>query len=186
MANFRLFLISLLLTTSALVAIIYFNRSEPPIVPHLVPVADDLFVTSQLNRSSLRYLRRQHIRTIVDMRPDGEAKDQASSSEIESASGSYDIEFHYIPVPHEAIPDKAVTDLDEILSHRTEPAVLYCRTGRRAVRLFALVEASRKDGPNSDAILKMVRAAGFSADDLKENIAQRISRRSAISTEETQ
>lgn len=80
-------------------------------------------------------------------------------------------------MPHESIPDGAVDALGEALSQEARPAVLYCRTGRRAVRLYALEEASRVDGPNTEAILQMVRAAGFSADDLQDTIEQRLAHR---------
>lgn len=85
--------------------------------------------------------------------------------------------FLYIPVPHESIPESAVAALDHALSEDPRSAVLYCRTGRRAARLFALVQASRSDGPGADEIFKMVSAAGFSAEDLKDDINQRIAHR---------
>jgi uncharacterized protein (TIGR01244 family) len=113
------------------------------------------------------------------MRPDGEAADQAPSAEIKNAAERDGLGFHYIPVPHESIPEADVQALSEVLSHDNMPAVLYCRTGRRAVRLFALVEASRVDGPGADAILGTVRAAGFSADDLREDIARRLANRTS-------
>jgi uncharacterized protein (TIGR01244 family) len=117
---------------------------------------------------------------IIDIRPDGEAPDQVPSSEIEAAANKMRMGFYYIPVPHEGIPASAVDALGQALtSSQARPAVLYCRTGRRAVRLYALEEASRIDGPDTDAILKMVRATGFSADDLKDEINQRLSHRNS-------
>ena len=51
------------------------------------------------------------------------------------------------------------------------------------MRTFALVEASRVDGPSYDDIIKMVKQAGFSADDLKDNINERISKRKTTAEE---
>jgi protein tyrosine phosphatase (PTP) superfamily phosphohydrolase (DUF442 family) len=67
------------------------------------------------------------------------------------------------------------------LEKEPKPAALYCRTGRRAARLFALAEAARFNGPDADAIAQMVRNAGFAADDLAPEIANRISRRQPTS-----
>lgn len=89
----------------------------------------------------------------------------------------------FIPVPHENIPDTAVAALRDALSDHEKPTLLYCHTGRRAVRTFALEEASRPDGPTAEAILKMVSRAGFSADDIANEITERIKNRNAVKGE---
>jgi len=179
MSKWKLFLLSFLLTTG--VALGYFYRHRPSEArsraPAMTPIADGLFVTSQLRPESVIALKRRGIKTIVDIRPDGEAADQAPSDEIKAVSIGNGLGFHYIPVPHEGIPNEAVEALDQALTPQALPALLYCRTGRRAVRLFALMQASRVDGPDNDTILEMVRAAGFSADDLRDEIKQRLSHR---------
>ena len=183
MSRLKLFALSFLLTFAVLLAWIYLRRV--PSSPKLVRVADRVFVTSQLTPDNLFWVRRRGIRVLVDIRPDGESPDQASSSEIAEAAQRLSLDFHYIPVPHETIPDSAVTALNDVLSSRPTSAVLYCHSGRRAVRTFALAEASRPDGPGADAILDMVRAAGFSADDLRDNLARRIALRSDPPTRQT-
>jgi uncharacterized protein (TIGR01244 family) len=181
MSKRKLFLITFLLTAGVLLGVIYVNRPAP--LPKMVRINDNLYITSQLKPESIVDLRIPPIRTIVDLRPDGEAKNQPSSAEIELAAKRNFLAFHYIPVPHGAIPNDAVRKLGEVLSHEeAKPALLYCRTGNRAVRTFALAEASRAGGPGCDEIIRMVHDAGFSADDLKENITQRISQRSATQT----
>ncbi len=175
MSNFRLFVLTFLVTTVVLTTWTYLDRDKST-VPKLVPVADGVFLTSQLQPANLRRLRYQ-IRTIVDIRPDGESKDQASSEEIAEAAKKYDVSFHYIPVPHETIPADAVAALVDVLSKEPEPVLLYCRTGRRAARTFALAEASQSDGPDANAICKMVVAAGYSAEDLRGEIDERIATR---------
>lgn len=146
--------------------------------PVLRPVGDRVFLTSQLVPEHLPFLRRMGIRTIVDMRPDGEAADQPSSDIMKQAAAARGIDFHYIPVPHESLPDDAVSALRSVLEDdRAWATVLYCRTGRRAVRLYALASASQFDGPDADEIQRLVQEAGFTADDLKDNIARRIAQR---------
>ena len=113
------------------------------------------------------------------MRPDGEAPDEPGHLEMEQVAKAGGIEFHYIPVPHESIPAETVKELGEVLVSSREPVLLYCRTGRRAVRTFALVEASRAGGPAVDAILGMVKGAGFSAEDLRDEIVSRVEGRGA-------
>ena len=186
MSYWKLFLISVALTASVLLAVIYLNRSPRKIPPtyKLIQISEGVFITAQLKPSDLLTLSgREGIRTLVDIRPDGEVKDQPSSTEIAIASKNVGLDFHYIPVPHESIPVQAVDSLKEVLLKQEKPIVLYCRTGRRAVRLFALVEASRADGPNKDEIMKLVKDAGFNADDLTDKIVERISQRNSVKQE---
>ncbi len=177
-----LFAVTFFVTLGVSVLGLYFNRPKPPSKPTLTRVTDQIFITSQLRTDDIGSVREAGMKTIIDIRPDGEAEDQTSSSEIKLASAAGGLAFHYIPVPHETIPDGAVTALASALATTERPALLYCRTGRRAVRLFALTEASRADGPSADAILRMVESAGFSAEDIRDNIAQRIETRAAANT----
>jgi uncharacterized protein (TIGR01244 family) len=182
MSRWKLFFLSVLLTTGVALVYFYCHRPDKTRAPKLVRIADNLYLTSQLRPENVPALKRRWIKTIVDIRPDGEAADQPPSAEIKSVSIGNGLGFHYIPVPHESIPNDAVEALDQALSPEALPALLYCRTGRRAVRLFALVQASRVDGPGRDAIIEMVSTAGFSADDLWDDISQRISHRKSAPT----
>ncbi|MDI1313457.1 TIGR01244 family sulfur transferase [Prosthecobacter sp.] len=162
------------------VALGYFylqRRHEDSLQPKLTRITDQVFLTSQLKPGDMRFLRQQQIQTVIDMRPDGEVTDQPSSEEIQRAAKASGMEFHYIPVPHDKIPDEAVGSLQSVLRDIDKPAVLYCRTGRRAVRLYALAKASQTDGPHADEILGLARSAGFDAEDLAGEIAQRIAHR---------
>ena len=141
------------------------------------PVMERIYVASQLRPADLPTLPQCGFKTVVDIRPDGEAAGQIPSAEIGQRLKELGMDFHYIPVPHGTIPDTAVDALGDVLSHDSQPVLLYCRTGRRAVRTLALSEASRLEGPSLDQILNMVREAGFDAEDLKDNIAGRIARR---------
>ncbi len=174
MVKTKLFFGSFAATLSVVLILFFIGR--PPSAT-LQRISDHVFVTAQLQTKHIRRLTDQGIMTLIDLRPDGEAKDQPSSTAMRNAAEPRGLKFFYIPVPHESIPDESVAVLREALSDKQRPALLYCRTGRRAVRTFALVEASRPDGPTSEAILKMVKQAGFSADDIANEITQRIKHR---------
>ena len=177
MSNARLFTISLLVTVVTMLGVLFVKHLRAS-SPKLVHLSGKVFVSSQLKQKDFPLLRKRGFETIVDFRPDGEDREQPPSTLIEAASKANGMKFHYIPVPHEGIPDEAVKTLGDVLSEGSPRCVLYCRTGRRAVKTFALVEASRADGPAMTAILEMVRASGFSADDISDRIARRIAERS--------
>jgi uncharacterized protein (TIGR01244 family) len=178
MSYFKLFALTVVCTMSVALCFFYLQRRhDESLQPKLTKITDQVFLTTQIKPSNMRFLRQQQIKTVIDMRPDGEAADQPSSEQMQQAAKANRIEFHYIPVPHERIPDEAVDSLQSVLKDLEEPAVLYCRTGRRALRLYALAKASQTDGPNANELLSLVRSAGFDAEDLAGEIAQRIANR---------
>ncbi|HEY0230767.1 MAG TPA: sulfur transferase domain-containing protein [Dokdonella sp.] len=142
-------------------------------------LAGDVWVAEQLETDQLAALKVQGFRTIVDLRPDGEAPDQPPAREMSSAAEKNGLHFTYLPVPHGDIPLPAVDTLERTLATSERPVLLYCRSGRRAARTWALAEASRKDGLGAAAIEAAVASAGQSADDLAAQIAARVAARAA-------
>ena len=178
MSKLTPFFLTVAVTAGALLTLIYANRPERRLVPtNLTAVREGLFVTSQLQPKNIPYLLGRGGQMVVDIRSDGEADGQPSSIEIMRAADELNIRFHYIPVPHGPIPNDAVCRLREVLTGKPSSTVLYCRTGIRAARTFALVEASQSDGPSADQILAQTHKAGFSASDLCEEISRRIAER---------
>jgi uncharacterized protein (TIGR01244 family) len=108
------------------------------------------------------------------MRPDGEAAGQPGSAEMASAANTQHVQFAYVPVPHGDIPDAVVDSLANAMASRPGPVLLYCRSGRRAARSWALVESSRPAGMRVDEILAAVRASGQDAGDLRARLDKRI------------
>lgn len=133
-------------------------------------------VTTQIGTAALGPLSR-HYAKVIDLRPDGEAADQASSAEIQKGAREQGLGFSYIPVPHGEIPQQAVDALQEALAKDPGPVLLYCRSGRRAARTWALAEAQRDGGMSVEAILAAVKAAGQDAEDLRPRIISAIAAR---------
>ena len=179
MLKLRLFILSFLIT--AVAVLVYAYATRPPArqarLPKLVPLSDSLYITSQLSPENLPALAHGQLTTLVDIRPDGEDPAQPSSAEMAAAARENSISFHYIPVPHESFPEEAVEGLRAVLDAKDGSAVLYCRSGRRAARLYALAEARRPAGAEADEIIKTVSNAGFTADDLRARIEQDVSNR---------
>jgi uncharacterized protein (TIGR01244 family) len=126
----------------------------------------DISVTAQLRLQNIAALREQGFRTIIDLRPDGEAPDQAPSASIKQVAERAGFAFAFVPVPHGDIPAASVDALSRALIEAKKPVLLYCRTGRRAARTWALVEAQRPGGLDAAAIELAVKNAGQSAEDL--------------------
>jgi uncharacterized protein (TIGR01244 family) len=143
----------------------------------LKTLTDTISVSEQLRLDQIKSVRAGGYRTIIDLRPDGEAAGQPDAASMKAAAEASRVNFYYVPVPHGDIPDSAVAALAEALDEGRGPVLLYCRSGRRAARTWSLVEASRYNGMDAESILAAVKASGQSADDLRDAIVARIAKR---------
>lgn len=147
--------------------------------PKYAQLAPGVYVTSQIGPADVAFYRaRAEVKAIVDLRPDGEVADQPSAEAVGAEARKQGMRFAYVPTPHGPIPDAVVAQFSEAMSKSSEPVLLYCRSGSRAARVWALAEASKPGGLDAPAILKAVRAAGLSAEGERADIEKRIAARS--------
>ena len=117
---------------------------------------------------------------MVDLRPDGEEPGQPSAQDMRLAATKAGLAFAYVPVPHGDIPEASVAALQAFLASQSGPVLLYCRSGRRAARTWALVEAARPGGMPTDAIMAAVQGAGQNAEDLRGRIEAAVAARARV------
>lgn len=144
----------------------------------LVPGID---LAAQLPTSAVAGLQMRGYATVIDLRPDGEATDQAPSADMAAAARSAGLRFPYVPVPHGEIPQASVDALRVALeqSQSAGPVPIHCRSGRRAARTWALVQAQRAGGRSPDEIIEAVKASGQDAADLRERLQTSIGQRAS-------
>lgn len=174
-----LFLIAVVLGAAVVVA--YFALSRPKVVATsgVRRLTNDVSISSQIKPIDVDKLRQQGFRTIIDLRPDGEAPDQPSFPIMQGAVSKAGLGFSYVPVKHGAIGRPSVKALATALRMLPKPALLYCSSGRRAGRTWALAEASKPGGLDASAIRSALENAGVPSDDLTAEITSRIAARSA-------
>jgi uncharacterized protein (TIGR01244 family) len=159
--------------------------SRPAVDPlaHLdaKPLAQGIWISEQIVPEQLAALKSQGFLAVVDLRPDDEVAGQPPASAMSTAAAAEGLAFDYIPVSHGDVPSGAVDALGRSLARheKQKPILLYCRSGRRAARTWALAEASRPGGMQAPAILNVVHQAGQDASDLAGQIAVRIAARPA-------
>jgi uncharacterized protein (TIGR01244 family) len=159
----RVFWLALVVGAVSTLAWLTYQRVLAPSTHWL---AGDVGVSSQLAPHDVDRLRGLGYRSLIDLRPDGEAADQPSADAMRRAAGQAHLVFRYVPVPHGDIPERVVDELAQALKDVPRPVLLYCRTGRRAARTWALVEARRPGGLPPAEIEQAVKNAGQDADDL--------------------
>jgi len=168
----RAFALSLVLGAAGVLAAAAWSRHAETAVLAQVDahrLSSQVDVTTQLQPGSLPVISRRY-GAVVDLRPDGEAAGQPSSKEMEAAAHEEGLDFTYVPVPHGEIPEQAVVRLRTVLDQQHGQVLLYCRSGKRAARTWALAEASRPGGLSAEAIIVAVKGAGQEADDLRSRI----------------
>lgn len=152
--------------------------TKPTAAPHTEFVlGSGVSVRDQVSLPEIAKLKASGFRTVIDLRPDGEATDQPPSSAVAASTAAAGLGFRYVPTPHGDIPDSVVTALSQALAGAEQPVILYCRSGKRAARVWALAEASRDGGMPGEQIMASVRAAGQPVDDLRGRIEARVAGR---------
>lgn len=175
----RAFGLSLILGAAAVLGTAAWSRHvEAAVLAKVDPhrLSSQVDVTTQLQPGALPVISRRYA-VVVDLRPDGEAPGQPSSREMEAAAHEDGLDFTYVPVPHGEIPEQAVVRLRAVLDQQHGQVLLYCRSGKRAARTWALAEASRPGGLPAEAIVVAVKSAGQDADDLRGRIEAAVSAR---------
>lgn len=175
------FFIAVLAGAAAVMGWAAWTRFAHPALPAGVavkPLAGGVWISEQIDPAQLALLSGQHFLAVIDLRPDGEVAGQPSSTQMGQAAVRAGLAFTYVPVPHGDIPGDQVSALAKALASQPHPVLLYCRSGRRAARTWALAEASRAGGQDAVAIERIVQSAGQSADDLDGEIKARIASRS--------
>ncbi len=184
MTLLRTFLMSIIIAMIGVLTYTFATREQPAVIsaaadPGGRPLSGGVFVRDQIDIQTVKTLNSVGYRTLINLRPDGEDQNQPPSAAVEGAANANGLAYAYIPTPHGDIPDAVVDQLASALASTSRPAVLYCRSGKRAARVWALAEASRRDGPNAADIVAAVKSAGQTVDDLLPRIEKRISERTA-------
>lgn len=134
-------------------------------------------VGGQVSPGDIAGLKEQGYRTIINMRPDGEGAEQPASADVARVAVDAGMTYAYIPTSAANMPDTVIDDLQRTLADAERPVLIYCRSGARVARAWALAEASQPDGFDRERIVEAVEQAGFKADDLLPRIEARLAAR---------
>lgn len=147
----------------------------PAPVVHELP--GGVWLAGQVTPAQLQGLQARGLAAVVAVRPDGEAANQPSSAEMARAAHALGMAFDYAPVAPGTMPADSVAVVGRALAAPARPVLVYCRSGHRAARIWALAEASRPGGLVAAAIEAAVRSAGQSVDDLDGELRSRVAAR---------
>ncbi|WP_407497688.1 TIGR01244 family sulfur transferase [Acinetobacter baumannii] len=108
-------------------------------------VNQDFYVAGQITANDIVKIADQGIKTLICHRPDGEGADQPNVIEIEEAAQRHGLNVIYQPVISGKITDQQVTEFKQLYQNAQKPVLAYCRSGMRAISLWALAEVAPQD-----------------------------------------
>ncbi|MFL9710083.1 TIGR01244 family sulfur transferase [Methylobacillus sp. Pita1] len=127
-----------------------------------------LSVSGQIFPQDIPGLAAAGFKTILCHRPDGEGADQPTFHELQEQARLAGIEMAYLPVESGKVSDADVQAFAQSYAGMAKPVLAYCRSGMRAVTLWALSQVAAQGLP---AVLSTAKAAGYDLSGLTYRLA---------------
>ncbi|MEM8686325.1 MAG: TIGR01244 family sulfur transferase [Pseudomonadota bacterium] len=121
-------------------------------------IDDTLSVAGQLTLEDLTRARDLGFKTIINVRPDGEAEGAMTAAEAHAALSDEPLAYHHLPVLPTEITDADVSAFQALMNAVEGPILAHCGTGMRASVLWALANAGTL---STEDILHKAAAAGY-------------------------
>lgn len=140
---------------------------------HTKSLSPDLSVTEQVTPEQIRAAKATGFRAIINSRPDREEAGQPLSAELEAAAKAAGLDYYYIPVIPSQFGDAQIEAFCDAAGSCRKPALAFCKSGMRAISLWALSQAGRL---TTDEILRQAGACGYDLTSLRPQLDARARR----------
>ncbi|PHR57397.1 MAG: TIGR01244 family phosphatase [Robiginitomaculum sp.] len=180
-------LVSLLARATALAVILLvsasYSQAEQPvatpaaydqqaaIAAGLRPLNDGFAVAPQIQISDLQAIKDAGFTRIINHRPDGEGRNQPLSAQIAAEAERLGLTFVDLPFASGRMTQEAFDGLQAELSRSDEPTLSYCRSGNRAVGIWAMAEVKAKN-MTPDEVIAAASSAGYRLQSQRQNLQQ--------------
>lgn len=135
---------------------------------HLEP---DVAAAAQLTETDFADVAARGFRSVVNIRPDGEASDQLPNAQARHAAQRHGLTFRHLPVMSlNATDEDVVDDFARLMDDLPGPILFYCGSATRCTTLWTQAAAPRI---GIDTALSIARQAGHDLDFLRETLEER-------------
>ena len=121
------------------------------------PLTPELSVAPQIVAADMPEVARAGYRSVICNRPDGEAADQPTFSELERAALEQGLQIRYLPAVSGKVTDEQGAGFGQLMAELPKPVLAFCRTGMRSTTMWALSQAAQMPLPQ---ILEKASKAG--------------------------
>ena len=125
----------------------------------VIKVSEEFSVSPQIRLEDIDTLAATGVRSLLCSRPDGEANDQPTFAEVESAARDAGLQVAHVPVISWKVNDENVDEFLAAFEALDKPVHAFCRTGTRSMTLWSLYQ--RRLGVDDETLLARARASGF-------------------------
>jgi sulfide:quinone oxidoreductase len=140
-------------------------------MPRIVQLETDVAAAPQLVETDFAEVAARGFRSVVNIRPDGEAPNQLPNAQAEHAAERHGLTFRHLPVMSlNVTEDDVVDDFARLMDTLPGPILFYCGSATRCTTLWTQVAAPRI---GIDAALAVARKAGHDLEFLRETIEER-------------
>jgi len=99
-------------------------------------ITDKLSVSGQLKSEDIAIAYDAGFGTIINNRPDREARRQPSSDKLATVAEALHIEYFHIPITPGNMTKEQVQQFAKIIAESEKPVLAFCRTGNRSQMLW--------------------------------------------------
>ena len=121
-------------------------------------VTPGLSVSPQVSLQDIAALQGLGFKGLINVRPDGEEDGQPTSAEVEAAAAASGLAYVHIPVVSGKMTDADIEAFRQARATMLGPVLSFCRTGTRAVTLWAITQAPTL---SNEAIIATAADAGY-------------------------
>jgi len=126
----------------------------PAHVLEITTITSEFAVAPQISLKHFQAIRDRGFRSILNARPDDEDGDYLTSGAAGHEAGIHDLGYAHVPTNNHAIFETANIDLfEQALVALPKPVLAHCKSGTRAVILWAMVAARHRDTEDVIALL---------------------------------
>lgn len=107
-------------------------------------ITDSFSVSGELTEQELVELSARGVSTLINVRPDGEASEQKTDAQWRAICQAHGLRYFFIPVRPGDYSERDIEKYRQALNSTNESIHGFCRTGTRAVHLFALANKDKR------------------------------------------
>lgn len=107
-------------------------------MPAITPITPIFHVSPQLDPREVAAIAAAGYRTLVCMRPDGEAFGQPAWAAVEAEAKKHGLQTHYIPAQSGAVTPAQAAQLKQVLAQAPGKVLAYCASGNRCALAYQM------------------------------------------------
>lgn len=134
----------------------------------LVSVTPKFAAGPQMSGQDFAFVRDAGFLSVLNVRPDDEIGDYLAATDAAAIARANGLEYAHSPTEnHEVFEEDAVDRFEQALARLPQPVFAHCKSGTRAVILWAMVAARHRD---VEDVIETLRSAGQDLDFLEQEL----------------